>query len=262
MSVGSFAVGLRFYYWDYYKSIKEMPSDEREAGMINHHSGYDVSDLYVPKKYDSFGKEIDNYRYIKLNSVEFKKLVMTKAKKFMETKLIKSIKSYDGWYRPRHYNIPKKSSITLNHVLSIILYTDFSELSSNFTSSFRACTPYQTLSQIKARNSNYWWWSKSLREVVELFGDRVDNEYPICYTGMSVVMNIPSFRMRLCSPTSTSTQIEVAMKFAGSQGMILQLQTKGIMWLDYVRAFDCSYISRYSEEEERYALTSYSYTPN
>jgi len=68
-------------------------------------------------------------------------------------------------------------------------------------------------------------------------------------------MNLPSFRMRLCSPTSTTSQIEVAMKFAGSHGMILQLQTKGIVSHAYahVRAFDCSYISRYSEEE-RYIL--------
>eukprot|EP01084_Bolivina_argentea_P008921 16699_1 len=91
--------------------------------------------------------------------------------------------------------------------------------------------------------------SRILRETVEIFG--IDKEYrgASFYTGISFVMSIPSFRIRLCSPSSTSTQIEVAIKFSGRNGMILKLmKAKG--W-NSLQAFDCSWISRYKEEDER-----------
>eukprot|EP01084_Bolivina_argentea_P224095 379015_1 len=70
---------------------------------------------------------------------------------------------------------------------------------------------------------------------------------------MSVVMIIPEFNMRLCGPTSTSKHKEVAMKFAGRGGMIIQLNNNGDeRSRNSLSFFDCSWISRYSiEEEER-----------
>eukprot|EP01084_Bolivina_argentea_P202626 346180_1 len=66
---------------------------------------------------------------------------------------------------------------------------------------------------------------------------------------MSFVMAIPEFRIRLCAPTSTSVHEEVAIKFSGRDGMIVELQIPiGFNWL---RTFDCSWISRYKEEDER-----------
>ena len=67
------------------------------------------------------------------------------------------------------------------------------------------------------------------------------------FTGLSFVMNIPQFGINLNSPTSTSVHIEVATKFGGDDGMIIQLDI-GDMWL---RGFDCSWLSQYKEEDER-----------
>eukprot|EP01084_Bolivina_argentea_P307721 531916_1 len=65
-------------------------------------------------------------------------------------------------------------------------------------------------------------------------------------------MNISQFNIRLCSPTSTSMQIEVAIKFSGKNGIILQFnnpQTQA--QCQYLRGFNVSWISRYAEEDER-----------
>ena len=81
-------------------------------------------------------------------------------------------------------------------------------------------------------------WSRILRETVQYYGrsgndgyrDKDNNlewvdegmEGPF-YCGMSFVMVIPSFNIRLCAPTSTSKQVEVATRFGGDEGIIIQL---------------------------------------
>ncbi len=63
------------------------------------------------------------------------------------------------------------------------------------------------------------------------------------YCGMSVVMPIPQISIRLCSPTSTTMNIEVAGRFGGSDGMLIELSTKGHCNADLVRSFDCAWWS-------------------
>merc|ERR1712003_4826 len=66
----------------------------------------------------------------------------------------------------------------------------------------------------------------------------------------SVVLNIPQFAIRLNGPTSTSVHGEVAMRFGGVKGMIIQLNNdKGIARFE--RHFDCSWLSDFPEESER-----------
>ena len=121
-----------------------------------------------------------------------------------------------------------------------------------------------------------WWWSRRLRESVELFGQFARGysgfEYSQYgrgrqsylngemrgpyYTGMSFIMSVPSFLIRLCSPTSTSMVLAVACKFSGSAGIILQLNMKVEMskFAAFIKGFDCSWISKFKEEDERYIL--------
>ena len=68
---------------------------------------------------------------------------------------------------------------------------------------------------------------------------------------MSWVMTLPQFNIYLYSPTSTSVQISVAMTFSGKAGMLMEFDnTTG----DAINTmgFDCSWISRFKEEDERY----------
>merc|ERR1712228_217179 len=65
-------------------------------------------------------------------------------------------------------------------------------------------------------------------------------------------MIIPSFNIRLNAPTSTTMQIEVALKFAGRNGTIIQLNNDSDGGkVDYLRSFNVSFISRYPSEDER-----------
>ena len=156
-----------------------------------------------------------------------------------------------------YYGIEFGSSLGCNNLLAVLMYTDLTDLSGAFTSTFRKCHPFESLSSIKRRNSHYWWWSKILRETVECYGIQrgiKDNGGLIgpFYTGMSFVMTMPMYCMRLCSPTSTSVFIEVAMKFGGEEGIIIQMNNYGHIGFQSLAAFDCSIYSQYKEEDERY----------
>ena len=180
-------------------------------------------------------------------------LVVTKANIYMNSETVKGIKAK----RIRegiHYGIAYGTILGFNNLVSLILYTDFSDLCRDMSSTFRKISEYETLSSLKARNSQYYWLSRLLRETVECFGYGPSPKTSF-YTGISLVMAVPSFRIRLCAPISTSTHIEVAVKFSGRNGMILELKTGGEGgYTNYLTTFNCQWISRYKEESERYEM--------
>ena len=65
---------------------------------------------------------------------------------------------------------------------------------------------------------------------------------------------MPYFSIRMCSPTSTTLHIEVAMKFSGQQGMILSLNNpRQNCKCNLLKGFGVGAVSRYPEEDEVYA---------
>eukprot|EP01084_Bolivina_argentea_P030981 57375_1 len=64
-------------------------------------------------------------------------------------------------------------------------------------------------------------------------------------------MNMPSFNIRLCSPTSTSCTIHVAIKFSGENGIIIQLDNPKVVPYQALTGFNCMWLSRFKEEDER-----------
>ena len=70
------------------------------------------------------------------------------------------------------------------------------------------------------------------------------------YCGMSFVMILPEYNIRLCGPTSTTTEMEIAHRFSGSDGIILQLNNMESISSHYVRIFSCAWISNHANEEE------------
>ena len=133
--------------------------------------------------------------------------------------------------------------LQLQNMISLIMYCDYIALQADFTKSFRTLS-FEAWQQTKARNRNYYHWSKLLRETVRNYGQTRRGPF---YTGMSTVLDIPQFNIFLLSPTSTTTQLEVATKFSGEEGMILQFRNSSL-----VKGMECSWFSRYREEEEWY----------
>ena len=185
--VGTFSVGFPFKYGG------------KKKGK------YQVKPIYKDLK-----EEILNYKHI-VNSEYFD--ITDKAEQYLQTVIVRKMKSR-----------LLDRSMGINDLICIIMYCDYTELSREFTLSFRKLNPFESVQKIKKRNAVYYHWSKGLKDVMKHYGQHYNPggtngllpklKGPF-YCGMSVVLKIPQFRMFIHSPISTSLQIMVATKFAG-----------------------------------------------
>ena len=250
VSFGAFAIGMKFEYWHKYKENKDRNEEEKE-----------IREDYIERKYDTFKEEMLNYDFLSIKQLN--KEIIPKVNEYLKSNIVKSIKN-NGVFKDL-YLIEENESIKLDHLLSVTLYTDYSKLSADFTSTFRKKWRFEPLEEIKRRNRKYWWWSKLLTETVMVYGNSYDdndnanpskNRNPLkgpFYTGMNHVMNMPQFNIDLLSPTSTSVHIEVATRFGGESGMILQFNNDSGSG-QHTFGWDCSWLSRFKEEDERYTI--------
>eukprot|EP01084_Bolivina_argentea_P131230 231654_1 len=260
LSTGSFSIGLIFYYWPYYKDYVEQKQERVQIGNVNDHGGHSIKDLYIERKHDSLKEDILESGYITL--AQYNQFILSKAQKYIQSDLAKQTQAAGGkWMKHLHYDIEEETPLGIDNLMSVITYCDFSALCTEFTSTFRSIKPFEALSAIKARNQKYWWLAKILRETVQYYGDNKDGRNfgdewihvtgPF-FCGLSVVMAIPEFNIRLCSPTSTSKQFTVATRFGGYSGMIIEMNNNGdAVSGTYLRCFNCTWLSKYPEEDER-----------
>eukprot|EP01084_Bolivina_argentea_P169002 292995_1 len=251
----SFNIGIIWYYWPYYEHFKQ------HGVTDNDHGGHSVSDLFIYPKYKDFKQEISNYKYISVT--DYEKDIKTKAIQYLATQKVRKIKTgHRSTITDLHYGIKSDTVLSYNNLISLIMYTDYSDHSTDFSKSFRQIFAFEHIQSIKQRNIYYYWMSKTLRETVQIFGKCAagktlrdfDNGYlsgPF-YTGISAQMVLPNFNIRLCSPTSTSCQLTVAVKFSGEDGIVIALNNpKDSYQHKWLTGFNCSWLSRYKEEDER-----------
>ena len=224
MLAASFNVGIDWNYWE------------------------EDDDNYVSPRFSDFKSEIMEYKYINNIINVYKKEINKKAREYHQTQLVKSI-GYGS-------NI-----IPVSYLECIILYTDYSDLSTHFSSTFRPNHKYEPFAVTKKRHSQYYWFAKGIKEMMEVFGQcyykgigLLDALRGPFYTGMSFVLTLSQFEITLYGPTSTSIHKEVATRFGGQQGMLITFDnTKG--YGQRVKGFDVSWISRYGlQEDERYKI--------
>ena len=221
--MGAFSVGIEYDYYDPNKA------------------------LFVRPKCKNLKDEISNYKDISME--QYEQEIRPKADVFYQTKLVKSMKAGRSGY-PR-YGISKFEILSKDR---IILYTDYTALSSQFTSTFRKSNPFEPIQAMKRRHSHYYWMSKLLRETIAVYGQYYGDDASLSgpfYCGMSRLMLMPQFAMKLFSPTSTSCQIAVAVKFSGEGGILIQFRN-GTGRAAYLKGLDVSWISRFKEEDETY----------
>eukprot|EP01084_Bolivina_argentea_P182813 315544_1 len=248
-------ISITFYYWNYYQSIQDVPD-----------STCNMRRVFVNAKYISFKAEISSYKYFDYQQYTY---IAVKAAKYEKSQIIKSIKAVYIRYLNKYYEIPAGSTLLFDHLLAIILYTDYSELRDDFSSTFSKNTLTETIENITKRNSKYYWLSRRLRECVEIYGQCRVGDYknnknvnilsgPF-YCSMNSTNTISSVHMKLCSPTSVSKHIEVSVKFIDKEATILQFNNPYSLQTKYLRCFDVSWISRYKEEDERLFFNSDDY---
>ena len=195
-------------------------------------------------RYKDLKEEMRNYEYLPYGQTDE---IIIKANAYLITNTAKSMKAKWPW----------DTAIKLDNLISIILYCDYSDLSTDFTLSFRKAHQFQILKQIKHENSRYAHWANTLYRTVRKFGQNYfEGLRGPFYCGMSIILKITQFHMLINSPLSTSVHREIGQKFSGEEGMILALDnSKGDA--RFLKGLDVSWIARYKERDERYVYFLY-----
>eukprot|EP01083_Nonionella_stella_P026422 72730_1 len=261
LSDRSFSIGFRFYYWEYYRK-----KDEEEIEYFqnkNFHSGYKPHELYITAKWKDIKEEVLCNSIFSIEMHTFQK-EYNKTLRYFRSDTIKEIRADSN--RFLHYDdIWDEQNLLEEHLLSVTLYCDLSELCTEFSATFRKKHVYEPIRFVKERNREFARWSKRLRETVELYGKKgwerrdKDEEQWNCennrikgpfYCGIDNLMPMPEFSIRLCAPTSTSSSKAVAHNFAGDEGCIITLNNNGHWHSNNLRIWDCSWLSNFKGESE------------
>lgn len=146
----SFSIGIAWNYWNGKDPFRSWLDTKVTKEYVVH------------PKYENFKEEILNYPQLKRQQYEYE--ILAKAQQFIKTNIVKSLV-----LRERISHI-KEDKMSVDNLISLILYCDYSELSSDFTRSFRRLQEFELFKRIKKRNAKYWYFSKILHETVTYFG--------------------------------------------------------------------------------------------
>ena len=243
VSGSSFSTGIWWAYWPWYRTqtIESLMSERDVMWNKIDFGGHSMESLCV---YPHFGNLKDEALGSGLISAKFWKELFEKATRYLQSSHCKKMVD-EGWGYALEFGVPKNFQVTVHHLMSLLLYTDSSIYCTALSETFRAIKCDETIEEMNSRNSMFYWTSRYLRELVHCFGVYAHKESTPFFTGISYEMSIPQFKMGLIGPSSTSVAVEVALRFAGQNGMMLVLEGGGS------KCFDASMFSAYPEEQER-----------
>lgn len=253
--------GQVFWYWPSVWTKMAPRSDKPGTRGVVIRNGYARYSLYVPPYYTTLKEEAFSYGLITIRKWN---AFLIKAMGYRQSQKIKNMKAKS---RPTKigYDIQNGDPMSLQHVLCIVLYCDTTNLQSHFSSTCRKKTAYESIEDLKRRHSKYHHFAKGLVEAIYAYGvnraiDQVNGPF---YCGLDRVLTVSEFSIYLRGPVSTSKDLSVAINFAARDGMILQLNNNknASTFSSLQQMFDCSWISRYPEENERFFM-GYSSAPN
>eukprot|EP01084_Bolivina_argentea_P088958 160612_1 len=248
-------MGYTFFYWEHFKT-----NTKKKFGEIL--DGYSPAELFVTPHFQSLKQEILESGYVSFK--QWNEKIVFKADEFYKTNKVKEMSCKEIRWGMDH-GIKQYELILVSHLQCIIIYCDWSELCTLFSSTFRKRHEFEPLELLKKRHSKFHYFGKGLVEAVLDFGicggsyeiQYSDGEGGPFYSGVSLVMNIGSFSIYLKGPCSTSKDIEIAMNFAKRDGIIISFQNDVFFEGAYQRLFDCSWISHYTDENERLFISGY-----
>ncbi len=214
-----YSEGWRFFYWPFYKNCRKKERIVAKGvgntgNLIESNEGYLLSEWYICSKYKNLKEEalLNNcctftmYQFtITFNKAKIKRDLWINDKNARKLKC--AVGQRNCWQES--YGIKKGELIGLNHILSLLMYTNFSKQCYLFSKTFRKTKPFQSDRTLKRRHSEVANWAKHLRELIECFGDTMANNRQIdyFYHGISSDMIFKSTSIKLCGPVSTTLGI-------------------------------------------------------
>ena len=170
-----YSSGWRYFYWPFYAENEDEKRIVWKGGastVTESNPGYQLKDWFIPKKYQNLKDEALHNRCCSLFVFQWKMVVRKAQVKLKEwnknsrNRKLKCIRPY--W--EISYGIKRGIPITVPHIIAVLMYTNYTEASYEFSRTFRKISPFESDRVLKERHAEVGIWGKLLREAVECFG--------------------------------------------------------------------------------------------
>eukprot|EP01083_Nonionella_stella_P055402 146159_1 len=174
--------------------------------------------------------------------------VLERAIVYTQSSKGQAIKALDQGYTNNQYEIPVHLPISVSHVFTLMLYCNFTDLQRNYKKhGCREANKDETIAEFIKRNREIGHWFKLLSEAIECYGTEVEHGQ-IFYTGIDIPVAFDTYTPRFMCPFSTTVDWNIASRFSGGKGIILQLEPQPS---SFDMCFNVEWLSNYKEERER-----------
>eukprot|EP01084_Bolivina_argentea_P174191 301725_1 len=202
---------------------------------------YDYWKHAIYPKYESIKEEVTNNKIFSISSDAFNAAYLKAKYLINASDKIRNMMTCSEVLDK--YNFTYDTVIRIDHILALVLWTDYRQLSNEFRKTFTKIS--------KKIYDEFWIWSKFLIEAVNAFGQRLKKaKVKTCYHNFKNMYNT-SFQMTFNVPTSSTTKLQIAIMNAPKNGMILELGNNDQRFTKKMRYFNCSFISCFGNENER-----------
>ena len=180
----------------------------RLAGVVECNTGYKLCEWYLPQRFSSFKEEILKNPKSGLSASDWTETMRKAATKYKAYKTdADSRPMMCKWpFWQRLYGIKKGAEVTVQHLMSLLFYTNFSRASYEFSASFRRIVWNETDASLKRRHSFFAIQGRLLRELVECFGTTMSKcpGVKVFYHGIASDMVFESTSFCVHGPMSTT----------------------------------------------------------
>jgi len=234
------------------QDIDDMKEEMQSALLSEHSFGLrfnymDVNDAwFVKPKYENLKQEIVgdldlmHYQY-----------ALLKADYYLECEIVKNIESQMDYY----HIVKEESIISLEHILAVVLYTDYDSLHLRLRRIFHRVSAGESDEALKKRHACYYHFCRLLYEAVNVFGEALNCNVYHCVDNA----RFTAFEVSMHGIVSCSTHLEVAINCIADtdilrdDGMVLELKANTATTTSTVnvRHFNCTFFSAYGNENER-----------
>ena len=115
------------------------------------------------------------------------------------------------------FNVKPGSSMSINHIMSLKFYTDFTEGQKKFCEACRKRNENESEEELIRRNSEIANWCRYMREATTFFGNKMEEKF--VYTGLKKKLVLSSLTQTFYCPLSTSKSPNVAGNFSQEGGV-------------------------------------------
>jgi len=240
--------GIKCFYWPHYRG---------NGGRNACTPSLSMGECFVERKYNNLKHELLSNSQCQISKKQYE-LSHHKALRLMDTLYVKRLRAGTPSTSPRHSGSLRfddeeredgDGTISVQHVLAVVLYTDLAALAHRWRSSFFKLQ-WESHELFMARKREFWHWTKLLTESVERFGDaRNDATF---YTAVYGKVLLDSFGCNFNAPLSVSSELAVPVMMADhDRGHLLELRCSKYHPRSLrVKLLDVGFVSKFGFEQE------------